>query len=147
MRQGGGSSQQAGATTAQRRAPARVQFPAVPRQPATAWSPQPPTNYTQHSPMGSHMRSMEAWLPPWLLNQSVKEMLSRARMSRMPPSGSNRERTMGEVPRASELATLSVKLSCTRLWAGRRGAPHRLGTRGGAEKACKGRQRQHAAWP
>lgn len=42
--------------------------------------------------MGSHMRSMEAWLPPWLLNQSAKETLSSARTSRMPPSGSNRLR-------------------------------------------------------
>jgi hypothetical protein len=29
----------------------------------------------------------------------------------MPPSGSNSERTMGEVPRARELATLSVRES------------------------------------
>lgn len=43
------------------------------------------------SPMGSHIRSMEAWLPPWLLNQSVNDTLSRARTSRMPPSGSTRE--------------------------------------------------------
>jgi hypothetical protein len=33
------------------------------------------------SPMGSHMRLMEASLPPWLLNQSSKLMSSRLRMS------------------------------------------------------------------
>ena len=52
-----------------------------------------------------HMRSMDAWLPPWLLNQSVKETASSARTSRMPPSGSNSARTMGDVPSASEFAT------------------------------------------
>ena len=52
-----------------------------------------------------HMRSMDAWLPPWRLNQSEKETASSARTSRMPPSGSNSARTMGDVPSASELAT------------------------------------------
>ncbi len=51
------------------------------------------------------MRSMEAWLPPWLLNQSVKETESSLRTSRMPPSGSMSARTIGDVPSASELAT------------------------------------------
>ena len=62
--------------------------------------------------MGSHMRSIEPWLPPWLLNQSAKEMLSRARMSLMPPSGSTSALTMGDVPRARLLATLSFTDSC-----------------------------------
>ena len=52
-----------------------------------------------------HMRSMDAWLPPWRLNQSEKDTASSARTSRMPPSGSNSARTMGDVPSASELAT------------------------------------------
>lgn len=49
--------------------------------------------------MGSHMRLSEFSDPPWLLNQSAKEMSSRARTSRMPPSGSNsalRSRIPGE---------------------------------------------------
>lgn len=54
--------------------------------------------------MGSHMRRIEASEPPWLLNQSVKLMLSRALTLRMPPSGSNRALTTGEVPSARELA-------------------------------------------
>ncbi len=58
--------------------------------------------------MGSHMRSMEPWLPPWLLNQSAKDMLSSDRMSRMPPSGSTSALTMGDVPSARLLATLSL---------------------------------------
>jgi hypothetical protein len=58
-----------------------------------------------HSPMGSHMRSMAAWLPPWPRNQSAKEMLSSFRTSAMPPSGSMSARTMGEVPSAIELRT------------------------------------------
>lgn len=52
----------------------------------------------------------------------VKETLSRARTSRMPPSGSNSERTMGLVPSASELATLSVKDSCGEVETAGRGA-------------------------
>ena len=50
------------------------------------------------------MRRMEASEPPWLLNQSVKLMLSRALTLRMPPSGSNRALTTGDVPNARELA-------------------------------------------
>ena len=52
-----------------------------------------------------HMRSMEPWLPPWALNQSVKDTLSSARTSRMPPSGSNSALTTGDVPSASEFCT------------------------------------------
>ena len=66
----------------------------------------------ERAPMGSHMRSIEPWLPPWLLNQSAKEMLSSARMSRMPPSGSMSARTIGDVPNARLLATLSLTDSC-----------------------------------
>ena len=51
------------------------------------------------------MRSMEPWLPPCDLNQSVKEILSRARTSRMPPSGSTSALTTGDVPRAREFWT------------------------------------------
>ncbi len=54
--------------------------------------------------MGSHMRRMEPSEPPWLLNQSVKLTLSKARTLRMPPSGSTRALTMGDVPKAKELA-------------------------------------------
>ena len=79
---------------------------------ARGWYPAPPPAAVPRAPMGSHMRSMDACEPPWLLNHCVKETSSRARTSRMPPSGSNSERTMGEVPRARELATLSVRLSC-----------------------------------
>ena len=50
------------------------------------------------------MRSMEPWLPPWLRNQSAKEMRSRLRTACMPPSGSTRARTIGDVPNANELA-------------------------------------------
>lgn len=66
------------------------------------------------SPMGSHMRLMEPSLPPWLLNQSVKEMLSRARTDRMPPSGSISALTIGEVPNASELAAYTHAQPCSR---------------------------------
>lgn len=52
----------------------------------------------------------------------VKETLSSARTSRMPPSGSNNERTMGLVPSASELATLSVNDSCGEVETAGRGA-------------------------
>lgn len=62
--------------------------------------------------MGSHIRSIDPWLPPWLLNQSAKEMPSRRRTDCMPPSGSNSARTMGEVPRARELDSLSTVDSC-----------------------------------
>lgn len=51
------------------------------------------------------MRSIEFWEPPWLLNQSANEMESKARTSRMPPSGSINARTIGDVPSANELAT------------------------------------------
>ena len=54
--------------------------------------------------MGSHMRLMDPSDPPWLLNQSVKLTLSRALTLRMPPSGSTRALTMGDVPKANELA-------------------------------------------
>ena len=54
------------------------------------------------------MRSMEPWLPPCDLNQSVKEILSRARTSRMPPSGSTSALTTGDVPSASEFCTCSI---------------------------------------
>ena len=54
--------------------------------------------------MGSHMRLMDPSDPPWLLNQSVKLTLSRARTLRMPPSGSTRALTMGDVPSANEFA-------------------------------------------
>ena len=54
--------------------------------------------------IGSHMRLMEPSEPPWLLNQSVKLTLSRALTSRMPPSGSTRALTMGDVPNAKEFA-------------------------------------------
>lgn len=57
-----------------------------------------------------HMRSMEFWEPPWLLNQSAKEMESNARTSRMPPSGSINARTMGDVPSANEFATCPNEL-------------------------------------
>ena len=62
--------------------------------------------------MGSHMRSIEPWLPPWPLNQSVNETLSSFRMSLMPPSGSISARTIGDVPNARLLATLSGMDSC-----------------------------------
>ncbi len=62
--------------------------------------------------MGSHMRSMEPWLPPWPRNQSAKDTLSSLRMSAMPPSGSMSARTMGEVPSASEFWILSRVDSC-----------------------------------
>ena len=55
-----------------------------------------------------HIRSIEPWLPPWPLNQSVKDSLSRARTSRMPPSGSKRALTTGEVPSAREFWTCSA---------------------------------------
>jgi hypothetical protein len=59
--------------------------------------------------MGSHMRRMEPSEPPWLLNQSVKLTLSKARTLRMPPSGSTRALTMGDVPKAKELAACTYQ--------------------------------------
>ena len=55
--------------------------------------------------MAHHMRSIEPWLPPWDLNQSVKDTLSSALTSRMPPSGSKSALTTGEVPSAKEFCT------------------------------------------
>lgn len=64
-------------------------------------------SYHRYAPMGSHIRSIEPWLPPWLLNQSANETLSRLRTACMPPSGSMRARTTGDVPRAREFAACS----------------------------------------
>ncbi|KAA6421972.1 MAG: hypothetical protein FRX49_07991 [Trebouxia sp. A1-2] len=60
--------------------------------------------------MGSHMRRMEPSEPPWLLNQSVKLTLSKARTLRMPPSGSTRALTMGDVPKAKEFAACTNQI-------------------------------------
>ena len=74
--------------------------------------------------MGSHMRRMEASEPPWLLNQFVKLMLSRALTLRMPPSGSNRALTTGDVPSARELAACRSRM------------PFR-GVNNGTEQSCQ----------
>ena len=58
----------------------------------------------REAPMGSHIMSMDPWLPPWLLNQSANDTLSRFLTASMPPSGSIRALTTGDVPRAKELA-------------------------------------------
>mmetsp|Transcript_28054 Transcript_28054/g.48735 ORF Transcript_28054/g.48735 Transcript_28054/m.48735 type:complete len:240 (-) Transcript_28054:232-951(-) len=63
--------------------------------------------------IGSHMRSIEPREPPLLMNHSVKVMSSSSRTMFIPPSKSTSARTIGEVPSASALASLSPTPSCS----------------------------------
>mmetsp|Transcript_24391 Transcript_24391/g.50389 ORF Transcript_24391/g.50389 Transcript_24391/m.50389 type:complete len:225 (-) Transcript_24391:557-1231(-) len=63
--------------------------------------------------IGSHMRSIEPREPPLPMNHSVKVMSSSSRTIFIPPSKSTSARTIGDVPRASALASLSPTPSCS----------------------------------
>mmetsp|Transcript_42235 Transcript_42235/g.137057 ORF Transcript_42235/g.137057 Transcript_42235/m.137057 type:complete len:248 (-) Transcript_42235:424-1167(-) len=68
--------------------------------------------------IGSHIRSIDPRAEPLsgpssCVNHSVKVMSSSSRTMSIPPSKSTSARTMGEVPRRSALASLSLTPSCS----------------------------------